>query len=167
MLKSSMLALILNFLLVLLLVCKWLTVFSYGFYSISPLHFSRMFCNTLIDEGSPNILMHDCKKSLRVLTCSLSCILLVWSNDGVMSYSRASLFCCEVSVVSSFWNSCWASVNISFSFCALNCFLGLGFFLTHWFCVGSCRTMSFHVFVPPRVTMLIFCPSSLASAEIH
>jgi hypothetical protein len=167
MLKSLMLALILNSLLVLLLVCRWLIVFSYGLCSISPLHFSRMFYNTLIDEGSPNILMHDCKKYLRVLTCSLGCIFLVWCSDGGMSYSGASLFFYVVSAMSSLWNSYRDFVNISFSFCVSNCFLGLGFFLTHWFCAGSCRTVSFPIFVPPSMTMLMFCLSSLASTEIH
>jgi hypothetical protein len=162
-----MLALILNSLLLILLVCRWLTVFIYGLCSVSPLHFSRMFCNTLIDEGSPNILLHDCKKYLRVLTCSLGCILLVWSSDGIMSYSASSLFFCVVSAMSSFWNSYWDSVKISFSFYASNCFLGLGFFLTHWFCAGSCQTASFPICFPPPVTMLMSCLSSLASAQIH
>jgi hypothetical protein len=70
-LKSPMLAFSLNSLLVLLLVCRWLTVFSSGFCFVSLLHFSRMFCNTLMNEGSLKTLTHDCKNSLIVLTCPL------------------------------------------------------------------------------------------------
>jgi hypothetical protein len=147
--------------------CRWLTVFSSGFYSISLLHFSRMFFNTLIDEGLLNILMHDCKNSLIVLTCSLGCIMLVWSSDGGMLYSRASLLFCAVTTMSSFWNSYQASVNISFSFCASIYLLVSGFFYTHLFCAGSYWTASFPVFVPPRVTMFMFRLSSIASAKIH
>jgi hypothetical protein len=159
-----MLAFSLNSLLVLLLVCRWLIVFNFGFCSVSLLHFSRMFYNILTDEGSLNILMHDCKNSLIVLTYSLGCILLVWSSDGDISYSGASLLCCIVSAMFSFCNSCQASIKISFSLCTLNFFLGLVFFFTHWLCAGSCRTVSFPVFVPPRVTLLMFHPSSLTSA---
>jgi hypothetical protein len=58
-LKSPMLEFILNSLLVRVFVCRWLTVFNYGLCFVLLLHFSRMFCNILIDEGSLNILMHD------------------------------------------------------------------------------------------------------------
>jgi hypothetical protein len=71
--------------------------------------FSRMFCNILTDEGSLNILMHDCKKSLIVLTCSLGCIMLVWSSDGDISYYEASFLYCAVGAILSLWSSCWAS----------------------------------------------------------
>jgi hypothetical protein len=101
-LKSPMLVFSLNSLLVLLLVCRWLSVFNSGFCSVSLLHFSTMFCNILIDEGSLNILMHDCKNYLIVLTCSLGCILLVWSSDGGISYSGDSLLYCIVDAMASF-----------------------------------------------------------------
>lgn len=148
-LKSPMLSFSLNSLLVLLFVCRWLIVFNTSFCSVSLLHFSRMFFNILTDEGSLNIRMHDCKKYLIVVTCSLCCILLVWSSDSGISYSRASLLYCVVGIVSSLWNSCWASLKISFSLCASNYFLGLVFFFTHWLCIGSYRTASFPIFVPP------------------
>jgi hypothetical protein len=166
-LKSPMLAFSLNSLLVLHLVCRWLTVFNSGFCSVSLLHFSRMFCNILTDEGSLHILIHDCKKYFIVNTCSLGCILLVWSIDGGISYSRASMLYCAVGAMFSFWNSCRASVKISFSLCVSNCFLGSVLFFTHRLCTGSYRTVSFPIFVPPRVTMLMFRPSSLTSTEIH
>jgi hypothetical protein len=166
-LKSPMLSFNLNSLLVLLLVCRWLTIFNYGFCFVSPLHFSRMFCNILTDEGSFNILMHDCKKSLIILTCSSGFIRLIWSIDGVTSYFRASMLYCVVGKMFSFWNSCRASVKISFSLCASNSFLGSVFFFIHLFSTSSCRTTSFPIFVPPRVTILMFRPSSLTSAEIH
>jgi hypothetical protein len=77
--------------------------------------------------------------------------------------------CCVADVDETFFlrNYRLASLNVSFSFRALNCLCGSIFFLTHWCCVGSCFNASLPILAPPPVTILIFLPSSLTSAKIQ
>jgi hypothetical protein len=133
------------------------------------LHLSSIFFKTLTVDGSFNSLTQDYKKVFMVLTFSKGFHLLVWSIRYGISYIGELWVCYAADVNATYFlrNSYLASANVSFSLCASNCLCGSRFFLTHWCCTRSCLTVSVPILAPPRVTILMFLPSSLAFAEIY
>ena len=133
MLKSLILAFNLNSQLVLLLEWRWLTILYSYFPSEFLVHLSNKLCNTIIDDGSLNTWIQDCRKVLIQLTWFLGWTSLVWSNVDNISYVGTSWICYMVDVDAKLClrNSCMSSLKVSFSFSASNWLSGSVFFLIH------------------------------------